>query len=297
MIYNMDSLDVPAGKVDWKYAHRMLGVFTPKELEEQTTIPYFVQMPQSIRFCKIEKYSRYLFATFYIPGKETDRKHVSIACYVFQDNLIFIDRSEYSKELLLHLIEGTEQKSYKPDMLLYLFMDLMLDKDLEQLELLEDKLSGLENAALKAEMKNFNQMMMRVKKEILHLYRYYGQLLNMGEKMMELELFTSETKEAFRLLLSRITRFQDETKMFREYAVQVREVYQSQIDIRQNNIMKILTIVTTIFFPLSVIAGWYGMNFAHMPELNSLYGYPAVIIASVAALIGEIWLLKKKKFW
>ena len=176
-------------------------------------------------------------------------------------------------------------------------MDLMLDKDLEQLEHMEDKLSGLENAALDGEMKNFNQMMMKVKKEILHLYRYYGQLLNMGEKMMELEIFTNETKEAFRLLLSRITRFQDETKMFREYAVQVREVYQSQIDIRQNNIMKILTIVTTIFFPLSVIAGWYGMNFVHMPELSSLYGYPAVIIVSVVALIGEIWLLKKKKFW
>ncbi len=297
MIYNLDALDAPVGSVDWKSVHKMLGVFTPKELEAEIIKPYFLQLPQSIRFCKIEQHSRYTFATFYIPSKGAGEKHVTISCYLFQDNLVFIDSQEYSKELLLHLIERTEQNQFKPDTLLYLFMDLMLDGDLEQLDHIQDKLSGLENAALYGEMKNFNQMMMRVKKEILHLYRYYGQLLNMGEKMMELELFSNENREAFRLLLSRISRFQDETKMFREYAVQVREVYQSQIDIRQNNIMKILTIVTTIFFPLSVIAGWYGMNFTFMPELSSPFGYPAVIAASIGALIGEIWLLKKKKFW
>lgn len=297
MIYDLTSLKALTKKVDWKTAHGMAAVFRPEELEKEKNLPCFVQSPQTIRFCKVEKYSRYIYGTFYIPGKGTENKHISIAYYIFEENVILIDRTDYTKKLLGHVVEGEENKECRIDRLFYLFMDQMLEGDLEQLEHIEDKLSGLENAALGSEMKNFNQMMMGLKKEILHLYRYYGQLLNIGEKMLELELFAGESQESFRLLLSRIARFQEETKMFREYAVQVREVYQSQIDIRQNNIMKILTIVTTIFFPLSVIAGWYGMNFNYMPELRSVYGYPVVILVSIMVVAGEIWLLKKKKFW
>ena len=56
------------------------------------------------------------------------------------------------------------------------------------------------------------------------------------------------------------------------------------MDIAQNRIMKLLTIVTTIFMPLSLIAGWYGMNFTNMPELDWAYGYPAVIALCVVVL-------------
>lgn len=61
--------------------------------------------------------------------------------------------------------------------------------------------------------------------------------------------------------------------------------------------MQILTIVTTIFLPLSLLVGWYGMNFQRMPELSWKYGYPAVIGVSVLFVILSLWLCKKKKFW
>ena len=61
--------------------------------------------------------------------------------------------------------------------------------------------------------------------------------------------------------------------------------------------MQILTIVTTIFLPLSLLVGWYGMNFQGMPELSWKYGYPAVIGVSVLFLLLSLWLCKKKKFW
>lgn len=61
--------------------------------------------------------------------------------------------------------------------------------------------------------------------------------------------------------------------MLREYATQICSEYQAQVDIVQNRVMKLLTIVTTIFMPLSLIAGWYGMNFSNMPELQWTYGY------------------------
>ncbi len=84
--------------------------------------------------------------------------------------------------------------------------------------------------------------------------------------------------------------------MLREYAMQVQDVYQSEIGIRQNNVMKVLTIVTTVFLPLTLIAGWYGMNFVYMPELKWVYGYPVAIGASILVIIVSLWIFKKKKY-
>ena len=77
--------------------------------------------------------------------------------------------------------------------------------------------------------------------------------------------------------------------------MQIRELYQSQIDIQQNKVMSILTVVTTIFLPLTLIAGWYGMNFPNMPEFQWKYAYPVVIAVSVFIILLEIFFFKKKK--
>ena len=61
--------------------------------------------------------------------------------------------------------------------------------------------------------------------------------------------------------------------------------------------MKILTIVTTVFLPLTLVTGWYGMNFIHMPELEWEYGYPVVIAVSMLIVSVCLWIMKKKKFW
>ena len=82
-----------------------------------------------------------------------------------------------------------------------------------------------------------------------------------------------------------------------EYCTQIQSLFQSEIDIRQNRIMQILTIVTTIFLPLTLLVGWYGMNFSGMPELHWKYGYPTIILVSVAVVVLSLWVCKKKKFW
>ena len=79
--------------------------------------------------------------------------------------------------------------------------------------------------------------------------------------------------------------------------MQVQDVYQSEIEIRQNDVMKVLTIVTTIFLPLTLIAGWYGMNFKYMPEIEYQYAYPVVIAASILIVAASLFYFRKKKFW
>ena len=64
-----------------------------------------------------------------------------------------------------------------------------------------------------------------------------------------------------------------------------------------NSIMKLLTIVTTVFMPLTLITGWYGMNFINMPELQWEYGYPAIIIVSILVIIGCMSVFRRKHYW
>ncbi|MBO7373831.1 MAG: magnesium transporter CorA, partial [Oscillospiraceae bacterium] len=80
------------------------------------------------------------------------------------------------------------------------------------------------------------------------------------------------------------------------HAMQVRDLYREQLEVRQNRTVTLLTVVTTIFMPLTLIVGWYGMNFTNMPELDSPLGYPLVIVASIAVIVGMLIFFKKKKW-
>ena len=77
---------------------------------------------------------------------------------------------------------------------------------------------------------------------------------------------------------------------------QMREAYQSQLEIQQNDLMKVFTVVTTVFLPLNLITGWYGMNFKDMPELSWHYGYGSIIVVCFLIVIFLLYLFKKKKW-
>jgi magnesium transporter len=74
------------------------------------------------------------------------------------------------------------------------------------------------------------------------------------------------------------------------------DVYLSSLSNRMNEIMKVLTIISTIFIPLTFIAGIYGMNFKYMPELEWKFGYPLVLLVMLSIGIG-MWIYFKKKKW
>jgi magnesium transporter len=82
----------------------------------------------------------------------------------------------------------------------------------------------------------------------------------------------------------------------RDYVSQVREAYQAQVDIDQNTIMKVFTVITSIFLPLTLLVGWYGMNL-RMPEFSWDYGYPFVILLSVIVVSLCVVFFKKKKWF
>jgi magnesium transporter len=89
---------------------------------------------------------------------------------------------------------------------------------------------------------------------------------------------------------------------YREMAASLIDEYMSAVSNRMNETMKLLTMMASIFIPLSFIAGLYGMNFDHqaspfnMPELSWRYGYPAVLLVMVTVAVGLVWFFRKKKW-
>lgn len=157
----------------------------------------------------------------------------------------------------------------------------------------------MEDMALQGGLDNFSKRLMTLYKEIIGWMRYYTQLDDMVCELEENgeEVFGSEEETLFHIFEKRIGRLLNEAQLLREHCIQIWELFQAEIDIRQNEVMKILTIVTTVFLPLSLLAGWYGMNFAGMKELSWKYGYEAVIGTGILTVCLSMRIMKKKKFW
>ena len=127
---------------------------------------------------------------------------------------------------------------------------------------------------------------------------HYEQMLDLGQEFEENEngFFKEKNLRYFRLFTERVMRLMDQVKQLKDYTLQLRELFSTQLDIRMNRIMTVLTVVTVIFMPLTLIAGWYGMNFVYMPELHWKYSYPVVILVSVMIAAGLILWFRKKKW-
>ena len=133
--------------------------------------------------------------------------------------------------------------------------------------------------------------------QLLLLYSYYQQLSEVTEELEENdnEIFDEDEIGHISSLRNRMDRYASNMNLLREYCQQIRESYQAHLDLYMNNIMKIFTVVTTIFLPLTLVVGWYGMNFSNMPELRWEYGYLTIIILSVVIVIGGILYFKKRR--
>lgn len=182
--------------------------------------------------------------------------------------------------------------------LLYRFFDRLTRQDILSLEAMEQELALLEESVMMGAKSDYLAKIVDLRNRVMTLKRYYVQLLRLCQDMEENEngLISGRQLKRFRILTRRVERLLDTADSLRDYVSQVREAYQSQVDINLNNLMRIFTVVTAVFSPLTLIVGWYGMNLK-MPESRWDLGYPMVILLSLAVCAVTVMLFKKKKWF
>ena len=287
----------PAGKV--QYA----AVVTPLEWAEKAAL-FNMAVEQDlcaepIATTKAEVNYDTLTGSFLIPDRSAlGEKDWRFAFAIDEKGIIFIDSTGKAAEMIEEIAKTKHAKKGCLERFLYDFLESIIDKDLRLMEDMEKELDDFESRILAEEEKLSLERITEMRSQMRELRIHYAQLIDMTQELEENEngFFKEKDLHYLHLFMNRMLRLDDIASSLRDHTTQVRELYQTQLDVRQNRTMTLLTVIATIFMPLTLITSWYGMNFHFMPELDEPWAYPVVILVCLAIAIGCLVFFKKKKW-
>lgn len=237
--------------------------------------------------------------TIHVPDRsDLSEEGVWFSFALDEKGVVFIDEGNTAATMVQQL---SRHRWRRPGLerFLYDFLQLLVrgDSDLlvrYELELDRMEVDVLEGGSEEEGITRVNE----IRSDMRDLDTYYEHLQDLVTVFEENEngFFVDENLRYFRLLDAQLEKLRDKSRQLSTQAQQVRDLYKMHLDIKQNNIMTVLTVVTAIFAPLTLIAGWYGMNFEHMPELAWPASYPAVFIICLAIAIAMIVYFKRRKW-
>jgi len=195
--------------------------------------------------------------------------------------------------------EKSRIRVMKADFLLYAIFDSVVDNYFTILERIGERIDILEKKVIDAPTPKTLQKLNSLKKEIIYLRK---SVWPMREVIRSLErdespLIQKPTWLYFRDVYDHTIQVIDTMETYRDILSNVMDIYLSSISNRLNEVMKVLTIISTIFIPLTFITSLYGMNFDYLPELKYHYAYPTVLAFMLVSAIGMILYFKSKKWW
>ena len=236
-----------------------------------------------------------LFAFDWYDNLDPEADLSKILVYMDEEDLFVICEEERAYLKAKSLI-NQEQSNGKA---IYQFFVGLIKNDMDYLEKFEQEVTDTEDDALVFSPKDYIKEIVAFRKELQQLKRYYEQLNAILDNLVANDngLLSKDEVRQLAVLENRTERFHRSVLNIRDYITQMREAYQSQLDIEQNKIMKIFTLIAAIFLPLGLLVGWYGMNFENMPEYTWRYGYPAIIGFSTLLCIALLIGFKKKKWF
>lgn len=252
----------------------------------------------SIRYCKVERMQDGMLGTLRIPGKGSQPTPLlTMAFFLTNQTLTLVQDTGNLREWLEKQFPVL-QEIRTPEELLLRLLEQAVSEDGYFLGHLEQEVEKAEDTLLHRTPPGFLEMMTRYRRRLSEYDSYYDQLSTIAERMGEKNAADSSgTEIPWEGFLHSTERLQNHVQKIKEALYQVRELYQSQQAAQQNRVMGVLTVVTTVFLPLTLLTGWYGMNFANMPELRWQYGYPAVIAAAMVIVVAEIIYFCRKRFF
>jgi len=253
---------------------------------------------------KIEDYGSYLFMIFKVVSRQGDEAPLTVE----QISLIL------GKDFVLCFLEGNdnpflalEERLSKEhsrlrhlgcDYLAYAHIDAIIDHYFPLLEHLGEEIDELEERLVEGTDRESLTRLHYLKRNMLHVRKAVWPL---REVLSHLErgdsaLIHSSTRVYLRDAYDHVVQIIETTETYREMLREMMDMYLSSLSNKLNETMKVLTVIATIFIPLTFIVGIYGMNFRVMPELEWSWGYPAIMGFMLIVALGMLWYFRKKEW-
>jgi len=200
------------------------------------------------------------------------------------------------KPILERLENGrTHIREGGSDYLAYAIIDIIVDYYFLVLENLEEQIDKLEDRALSPERDHISTDLHQLKRELLQMRKAVWPLREIIN-LLQVDLFKTGTGPYVRDLHDHILQIMDTVENYRDMLEGVHDIYFASVGLRMNDIMKTLAIISTIFIPLTFLAGVYGMNFEHMPELKTTWGYPTLWGIFITIVLVMLYYFRKRKW-
>lgn len=258
---------------------------------------------------KYEEYDKHMFIVLTMLGYNGDNQMVETeqVSIILGSNFVisFQERVGDVFEQIRDRLRNAKGRIRRmgPDYLAYSLLDAIVDSYFAILEKIGEKIEFLEEELVQDPTERTLQQIHRLKREMIVLRKSVWPLREVisGLQRSESSLIKESTGVYLRDLYDHTIQIIDTIESFRDMVSGMVDLYLSSISNKMNSVMKVLTIIATIFIPLTFVAGIYGMNFnsekspLNMPELNWYWGYPAALLAmTVVALIMLFYFRKKK---
>ena len=253
---------------------------------------------------KIDEYDDYLFIVFkmlhYNESERLINEHVSMV--MGKDYVLTFQEAEGDVfgDLRERLEHGKGRiRGAAADYLMFTILDAVVDNYFTVIEFLSNKIEILEDKLFDdKEDENITQEIQDMKKEILKIRRAVLPLREVVNRLEKIEtpLIEERTNKYISDLYDHIIQVNESVEIYRDMIWGLMDMYMTTISNKMNEVMKVLTIMASIFIPLTFMAGIYGMNFDYMPELHLKYGYFYLWGAMILVFFGLLWYFKRKKW-
>lgn len=244
---------------------------------------------------KLEDYDDYIYLVLRMLFYDADTEEVSAeqVSLVLGPNYVlsFHEREGDVFDPVRQRIRGGKGQIRKlgPDYLAYALLDAIVDSYFAILEVIAERIEDLEQRLATNATADLLGEIYEVKREVIFLRKSVWPLREVGSGLErgESKLIQKGTRVFLRDVYDHNVQVLDAIESFRDLVAGLQDLYLSSVSNRMNEVMKVLTIIATIFVPLTFVAGIYGMNFEYMPELAWKWGYPLfwVVIGGIAGVM------------
>lgn len=251
---------------------------------------------------KFEDYDEYVLSIMKMISYDTEVRSEQLSLVLLKNTVLSFQepRNGDAFDIIRNRLRQSKGRVRKlsADYLFYALMDAVVDCYFHAIERIGDRLEDIEEEIMGAPKSNSLSQLYNLKREVIFLRKQVWPLRDMVSNMIRTEnsLITENTQLFLRDLQDHTTRILDTVETYRDLLSGIMDLHMSSNANKMNEVMKVLTIMSSIFIPVTFIAGVYGMNFDNMPELHTRYGYYITWVVMLAVIFGLVFYFRRKKW-